>query len=103
MHLLRTFARAYPWQTVMMLIALLLAGAADGIGVSALLPLLSVALKRETGIANHLSLPRPHDGGNFTDTITAALNAVDITPTIGMLLVVKVVAMTLNSVLLLVA
>ena len=103
MHLLRTFARIYPGQTVMMLIALLLAGVADGIGVSAMLPLLSVAIKGETSIANHLSLPRLHDGGNFANTVTAALSAVGIAPTIGMLLVVIVVAMTLKSVLLLVA
>jgi ATP-binding cassette subfamily C protein len=87
----------------MMLIALMLAGVADGVGVSALLPLLSVAMQGDTSIANHLSLPRTHDGGNFTDTVTAALYAVGITPTIGMLLVVIVVAMTLKSVLLLVA
>jgi len=33
MRLLLTFTRAYPGQTVMMLIALLFAGVADGVGV----------------------------------------------------------------------
>ena len=38
MGLMRNFFRAYPSQTVLMLLALLLSGLAEGIGLSALLP-----------------------------------------------------------------
>jgi ATP-binding cassette subfamily C protein len=103
MRLLLTFARAYPGQTVIMLIALLFAGIADGIGISALLPLLSVAIKREAGAAEPLAVPPPHDSGNFAETVTAMLHAVGIPPTIGTLLVVVVTALILKNLLLLCA
>ena len=44
MGLMLDFFRAYRWQTVLMMLALLLSGIAEGIGVSALLPLLNIAL-----------------------------------------------------------
>jgi ATP-binding cassette, subfamily C, bacterial len=103
MRLLLTFARTYPGQTVVMLIALLLAGAADGVGISALLPLLSVAMKQEAGVAQQLAPPRPHDGGSFADAVTATLRDMGVAPTLGMLLIIIVGAMTLKSVLLLFA
>jgi hypothetical protein len=53
MRLLLTFTRVYPWRTVMMLTVLLLAGGADGISVSMLLPLVSLAIKQETEFAIH--------------------------------------------------
>ncbi|MGQ4808288.1 Vitamin B12 import ATP-binding protein BtuD [Candidatus Entotheonellaceae bacterium PAL068K] len=103
MRLLLIFARAYPCQTVMMFIALLFAGAADGISVSALLPLLSVVIKRETGSATHLDATRPEIGRSFEDTATFVLQAVGINPTIGVLLTVIVGAISLKSLLLLLA
>ena len=47
MGLMLSFFRAYRWQTVLMLVALLLSGIAEGIGLSALLPLLNIALGSE--------------------------------------------------------
>ena len=44
MGLMLNFFRAYPWQTTLLLISLLLSGVAEGIGLSALLPLLNIAL-----------------------------------------------------------
>ena len=44
MGLMLSFFRAYRWQTIVMLVALLLSGIAEGIGLSALLPLLNIAL-----------------------------------------------------------
>jgi ATP-binding cassette subfamily C protein len=52
MSLMLSFLRAYRWQTVVMLIALLLSGIAEGIGLSALLPLLNIALGSEIGRAH---------------------------------------------------
>ena len=47
MRLMLSFFRAHRWQTALMLVALLLSGAAEGIGLSALLPLLNIALGPE--------------------------------------------------------
>ena len=47
MSLMLNFCRTYRWHTTLMLIALLLSGVAEGIGLSALLPLLNIALGSE--------------------------------------------------------
>jgi ATP-binding cassette subfamily C protein len=44
MRLLISLARAYPSQSIIMLLALLLAGAAEAVGLSVLLPLVSIAI-----------------------------------------------------------
>ena len=44
MHLLIKFARAYPRQSLLTLLALILAGVVEGIGMTALLPLLQTAI-----------------------------------------------------------
>ena len=44
MHLLNTFARAYPVQSAIMLAALLIAGLVEGFSLTALLPLLNKVL-----------------------------------------------------------
>ena len=62
MRLLITFTRTYPWQSLIMLAALLLAGVAGGISVSALLPLLSVIITQQTGAATPLQATRPEAG-----------------------------------------
>ena len=43
--ILLTFTRAYPWQSFLMVVALLLAGLAEGFGLSALLPLLTIVMQ----------------------------------------------------------
>ena len=48
MGLMLSFFRAYRGQTILMLLALLLSGLAEGIGLSALLPLLNIALGADT-------------------------------------------------------
>jgi len=99
MRLLLTFARAYPLQSVIMLLALLLAGAAEGIGLSALLPLISIALGQQTG----------SQGGNFAResglerAVTETLAAVGLSPTLGILLTVIALAITLKSLMILLA
>ncbi len=51
MHLIRTFFRIYPQQSVIALLALLLAGLAEGFGLSMLLPLLGVTISNLDGTA----------------------------------------------------
>jgi ATP-binding cassette subfamily C protein len=99
MRLMLTFFRAYPWQTVIMLLALLFAGVAEGIGLSALLPLLNMAIKNDARVdaGEHTS------DNEFERTVNEALNAIGISPSIGTLLVIIVIGVTVKSLLLLVA
>jgi ATP-binding cassette subfamily C protein len=97
MRLLISFARAYPLQSAIMLLALLLAGVAEGIGLTALLPLVSVAIGNQTET----------QGGNFASdsglerVVTETLAVIGLTPTLGVLLTVITLAIVLKSVLLL--
>jgi len=86
-------------QTVIMLLALLLAGAVEGIGLSALLPLISVAMGSQTGAESVASAS--HSG--VERIVTEHLLALGLTPTIGVLLAVIVLAIVLKSTLLLFA
>jgi ATP-binding cassette subfamily C protein len=54
MRLLLFFARAYPWRTLLVLGCLLLAALAEGIGLSSLLSLLSIATKAGVGTGTNL-------------------------------------------------
>ncbi|MDX1707158.1 MAG: ABC transporter ATP-binding protein [Desulfobacterales bacterium] len=49
MHILVSFSRRYPIQSILMLLAMLVAAVAEGIGLSAMLPLLSAAVGSGTG------------------------------------------------------
>ncbi|KPK55655.1 MAG: hypothetical protein AMJ59_23460, partial [Gammaproteobacteria bacterium SG8_31] len=71
--ILVTFTRAYPWQSLLMVAALLLAGLAEGSSISVLLPILSLAV--DSGA----------DGGQqseFARQVTEFLTNAGITPTI---------------------
>ena len=68
MRLMASFFRAYPGRTSLMLLALLLSGVAEGVGLSALLPLLNVALGYDVagGLAG-----APSEGQNqFEQTVS---------------------------------
>jgi ATP-binding cassette subfamily C protein len=96
MRLMLSFFRAYPGQTVIMLIALLLAGVAEGMGLSALLPVLNIAVSS--------SAPGAHKPQNqFEQIVLSTLHDIGITPTLGIMLWVIVIGVTLKSILLLVA
>ncbi len=97
MRLMLTFFRAYPGQTVIMLVALLLAGIVEGIGLSALLPLLNIATRSQAGTGQH----EPQN--EFERIAINALHDIGITPTLGVLLTIIVLAVTLKSVMLLIA
>ena len=82
--------RAYPRRTSLMLLAMVLAGAAEGLGLTTLLPLLGVALGQP-----------PASGPGYQ--VSNALQALGIPPTIGAMLLVIVSGMVIKSLLLLVA
>ena len=60
MHVIRTFFTAYPRQSVMTLAALLLAGVAEGFGLSMLLPLLGLTITATGGAAAAAPWKKPN-------------------------------------------
>lgn len=99
MRVLTRFGRAYPGRSAAILFSLLLAGVAEGIGLTALLPLLSVALGPRGGSgAGNASV-----GGGLGRTVQDALAGLGLPPTVGVLLAVILVAIVFKSGLLMLA
>ena len=88
MRLIILFARKYPWQSATMLFALLLAGIAEGFGISALLPLISTVAGGHAG-AGKAGSP---SGSGLERMVTDTLTALGVSPSIGVLLVLIVLA-----------
>jgi ATP-binding cassette subfamily C protein len=82
-----------------MLLALLLAGIAEGIGLSALLPLVSTVVGSQAGGGPSAAA----SGSGLEKTVTEALSVLGLTPTLGTLLVVFVLTILLKNGLLFVA
>lgn len=97
MRLLLTFIRHYPWQTGIMLAALLLAGVVEGIGLTALLPLLSLAIDSQAAGAAGAAKQ------GISNAVTEALGALGVPPTIGVLLIIIVIGILLKNAFLLFA
>lgn len=98
MRLMLNLFRAYPLASFLMLLALFLSGFAEGIGVSALLPMLKVALypgDTASAIAG--------DTSDAERLVLAILDWLGIPATLGPLLLLIVVAAAFKAVLLLVA
>ena len=98
MQLILKFARAYPRQSLATLISLLLAGVVEGIGMTALLPLLQTALNS----------PSKTSAGTITGSgtgnlVSTALAFIGIPTTIGSLLVVILCGAIVSSLLVLLA
>ena len=89
------FTRAYPWQSLLMVLALLAAGIAEGLSITALLPLLSLAVESGGGASGS-----PSASSQF---VTGLLEKVGITPSVVSLLIVVVVGIILKSLLVLLA
>lgn len=94
MKLFVTFGRAYPAQSALMLGALVLASLAEGIGLTTLLPLLSSGVGGDPAGAAKSGV-----GG----MVVGLLGGIGLTPTVGVLLVIIVIGMTLKSGLMLMA
>ncbi|MEP5321576.1 MAG: hypothetical protein ABJQ49_04840, partial [Marinobacter alexandrii] len=89
MGLMASFFRAYPWQSALMLAALLLSGIAEGIGLSALLPLLNIALGYDA--TGELTGIPSQSQNSFEQTVLDALAWVGIAPTLGNMLWILVI------------
>ncbi len=90
MQLLKTFVTHYPWQSLLLVLALLLSGLADGIGLSALLPALQLTLTSSVGA---------DDSNDFTRLVNEAMAEIGMTPTLGVLLTVILTAIVLKNIL----
>jgi len=86
MLLLKTFARAYPFQTAVMMLALLVAGLIEGVSLTALLPLLNHVLAKPnaSGVAAS-GVDGGSGGGNF---LLDAIEKVGLTPSVEILLII---------------
>jgi len=93
MRLMLHFARAYPRQTLTMLLAQLLAGVMEGVSLTALLPMLNIAASGSTG----------KSGSGIGKTVTSALQFIGIAPTVASLLIIVVAGVLLKSALVLLA
>jgi len=100
MRLLLTFARTYPLHSAIMLVALLLAGIAEGFGLTALVPLLGSlsgsGLEQQGGLSSGGS----SHGAHF---VTQAITWLGLRPTVGVLLLVVLAGIVLKSVFMLFA
>ena len=81
------FARSYPWHTIIMILLLVAAGLAEGIGVAGLLPIIEVGVTTGTAEPSDLS-----------KAVSRALTGLGLEPSLGVLLLVVVGAMTLKGV-----
>ena len=96
MRFLITIARKYPGRSALTLVSLLFAGVAEGFSLLLLLPVLNLVTSDDARVAgNGLS--------GLGHMLTKALSAMGITPTVGTLLVVIVVCLSLKAVFLLLA
>jgi ATP-binding cassette subfamily C protein len=99
MRLMASFFRSYPLHTVLMLAALMLSGLAEGIGLSALLPLLNIATGAGIGMAGAETAVQ----NDFERVVVDILGALGIAVTLGNLLLIIVCFMLVKSVFLLLA
>jgi ATP-binding cassette subfamily C protein len=100
MRLMLSFFRAYRLQTFLMLVALLLSALAEGVGLSALLPLLNVALGEDRAVS--LGIGDSAESA-FEQQVLAVLNWAGIAPTLANMLLLIVAGMLLKSIFLLAA
>ena len=103
MRLLITFARTYPLQSIIMLSALVLAGIIEGMGLSALLPLMGLAFSSQTPSASIQMSGVTDNTSGIGQTVTKMLSFLGLEPSIGVLLVIIVLAIVIKSGLVLLA
>jgi len=96
MRFLITIARMYPGRSALTLVSLLFASVAEGLSLLLLLPSLNLLTSDAAqGPANGLS--------GLGHMLTEALSAIGVTPTVGALLVIMVICLTLKALFLLLA
>lgn len=94
MRFLFTISRQYAWQTVTMLMLLLLSGIFEGVGLSAVLPLIAIALGDYKGGA--LGVGKKATAAE--QVVRDIFGAIGLTPTLELLLILILVTMLLKCV-----
>ena len=103
MRFLITLARAYPLHSIIMIIALLLAGVLEGVGLSMLLPILGIAVGQQSG-SGQLSTESPDATGSMLEQLVGdGFSALGVSPTVGVLLIIFIATITVKSALVLLA
>ena len=103
MRLLITLAWAYPLQSIIMVIAFLLAGILEGIGLSMLLPILGIAAGSQYK-SGQLSTETTNTSNSVLEQLLAdGFSAIGMSPTVGVLLLIFIAAITVKSALVLLA
>ena len=100
MRLLAKLIKSYPWRTAIALLAILLSGIADGLSITALLPLLNIITTGTTTAAN-ASAESSAGVGQIEELMVAGLASIGLEATLGVLLSVIVIAVIAKSLLLL--
>ena len=103
MHLLKTFARAYPLQSAIMLVALLIAGLVEGLSLTALLPLLNRVLVRPDLPGSDVSALATGSDSGVGNALLSGIEAVGLSPSVELLLLVIVVGSVIKGGLILLA
>jgi len=103
MPLLITFARAYPLQSAIMLVALLVAGLVEGVSLTALLPLLNRVLERPDSPGSDATALEPDADSGVGDTLLSGMESMGLTPSVEMLLLVIVLGAIIKGGLVLLA
>jgi len=88
MHLLKTFALAYPKQSAIMLVALLTAGLVEAVSLTALLPLLDKVLVTPGSAREDAAPVEAAPDTGVGDSLLSAIEALGLQPSIEILLVV---------------
>jgi ATP-binding cassette, subfamily C, bacterial len=100
--LIRKFVAAHPWQSLGLMLLLLLAGLADGIGLSAMLPMLNMAFEvAQPGEA--AAVADPEDEDSLTQLVYRMLATLNLTPSLGVLLTFIVAGIGFKSLLVFIA
>ncbi len=94
MRLLLIFVKKYPWQTAIMLFCLLVSGLLDGIGLSMLLPLLSLTMSLQAGAG---SASQALGGSALEEKFAQVFAYLNLTPSIGLMLGIIIVVVFLKS------
>jgi ATP-binding cassette subfamily C protein len=103
MRFLITIARTYPLPSIIMVTALLIAGVLEGVGLSMLLPILGIAVARQSG-SGQLSTESTSATGSMLEQLVAdGFSALGISPTVGVLLWIFIATITVKSALVLLA
>ena len=93
MHLLIVFARTYPYRSALVLSCLLVAAVCEGIGLSSLLPLLSIAV--QPNVSPKVSSSQPPS--QLGQVISEGLASFGVQPSIGGLCLIIVCGMVLKA------